>query len=316
MFGVVQDANAVKGANYLRITYHTSTDGITWGTTQYLGTVAEFTAAYPGFEPNHITAFANPVISGQIDLLVNAIVTPRPANWLVGQVLVHAAVNLSDPTAISYPLAPTAVLAPVAGSWDDIGIYRSGFILTAASGTMTMRLWYSGIATAGYPESCRTGYTEGVIYQYDAGGIVAPVPTDNTAPTVTFSMPATSNSLTVALTVSATDNVAADGFLLTENNVAPLADFSNVTTDGAGGTAKSAMLAWSATPPTEYVFTAEGSKTLYAWAKDAAGNVSDPVSDSVTITISALKDSQGSAAAFKSAGGAAVTFYDASGNQI
>ena len=38
-----------------------------------------------------------------------------------------------------------------------------------------MRLWYSGIAnTDSYPESCRTGYTEGVVYQYDAGGVITP----------------------------------------------------------------------------------------------------------------------------------------------
>ena len=177
MFGVVQDTTylSAKTADYQRITYRFSVDGITWGAVQYLGTVAEFTAAYPGFEPNHITAVANPAISGQIDLLINALVTPRPASWLSGCRLFHAVVNLPDPTAISYPLAPTAVLAPVAGSWDDIGIYRSGFTLTAASGEMTMRLWYSGIAnTDSYPESCRTGYTEGVVYQYDAGGVITP----------------------------------------------------------------------------------------------------------------------------------------------
>jgi hypothetical protein len=42
---------------------------------------------------------------------------------------------------------------------------------------------------------------------------------------------------------------------------------------------------WSATPPTSYTFASAGSKTLYAWAKDAAGNVSAGKSASVTITL-------------------------------
>jgi hypothetical protein len=128
---------------------------------------------------------------------------------------------------------------------------------------------------------------------------------DTTAPTVTaFAIPANSTTLTVPITsLTATDDVAVTGYLLTESGTPPLPD-------DAG---------WSATAPTSYTFANEGAKTLYAWAKDAAGNVSAGVSDSVVIALaptSSLKDNQGNAAAFKSAGGAAVTFYDGSGNQI
>ena len=42
---------------------------------------------------------------------------------------------------------------------------------------------------------------------------------------------------------------------------------------------------WSDTAQTTYVFDTEGSKTLYAWAKDAAGNISNSASDSVEVTI-------------------------------
>ena len=34
-----------------------------------------------------------------------------------------------------------------------------------------------------------------------------------------------------------------------------------------------------------YAFASEGTKTLYGWAKDAAGNVSASLSDTVTITL-------------------------------
>ncbi len=43
---------------------------------------------------------------------------------------------------------------------------------------------------------------------------------------------------------------------------------------------------WSASAPASYTFSTAGTKTLYAWAKDAAGNVSASMSASVTITIS------------------------------
>jgi hypothetical protein len=42
---------------------------------------------------------------------------------------------------------------------------------------------------------------------------------------------------------------------------------------------------WSATVPANFTFSAAGSKTAYAWAKDAAGNVSSSRSASITITL-------------------------------
>jgi hypothetical protein len=42
---------------------------------------------------------------------------------------------------------------------------------------------------------------------------------------------------------------------------------------------------WLASAPTSYTFATAGAKTLYAWAKDAAGNVSASRSASVTITL-------------------------------
>ncbi|MBJ6725747.1 DUF4082 domain-containing protein [Geomesophilobacter sediminis] len=84
-------------------------------------------------------------------------------------------------------------------------------------------------------------------------------PADTTAPTVTaFTLPASSTSLTVALSIAATDNVGVTGFLVTGSAAVP-------SPDAAG---------WSLSAPTSYTFTTQGSQTLYAWAKDAAGNVS------------------------------------------
>jgi hypothetical protein len=93
--------------------------------------------------------------------------------------------------------------------------------------------------------------------------------TDSTSPSVTaFSVPATSSSLIVpVISFTASDNVGVTGYMVTESSAAPLA------TDPR----------WTVTAPTSYTFSSFGSKTLYAWARDAAGNVSASLSASVTI---------------------------------
>ena len=87
---------------------------------------------------------------------------------------------------------------------------------------------------------------------------VAP-PADTVAPVVSFTLPTTATTLSVNVTsFSATDNVGVTGYQLTEAAVKPLAS--------AAG--------WSATAPASFTFPAAGWRTLSAWAKDAAGNVS------------------------------------------
>ena len=103
-------------------------------------------------------------------------------------------------------------------------------------------------------------------------GLKMPSVTDTTPPSVTaFGVPATATSLTVAITtLIATDNVAVTGYLVTEAAAKPSA--------GAAG--------WSSAKPAGYVFSSAGAKKLYAWAKDAAGNVSTSLSTNVTVTAS------------------------------
>jgi len=98
-----------------------------------------------------------------------------------------------------------------------------------------------------------------------------PAGSDTTLPTVSsFTIPATSTSLTVPITsFAATDNVGVTGYLVNESATKPAAS--------AAG--------WTATAPTSYTAATAGAKTLYAWAKDAAGNVSNSRSASVTITL-------------------------------
>jgi hypothetical protein len=98
----------------------------------------------------------------------------------------------------------------------------------------------------------------------------APAP-DTAAPVVTvFTMPSTSTALNVAISsLTATDAIGVTGYLVSESSAVPAAS--------ANG--------WSSSAPTMYSFSSQGSKTLYAWAKDAAGNVSNSLSKTVIVTL-------------------------------
>ncbi|MDD2735606.1 MAG: Ig-like domain-containing protein, partial [Desulfuromonadaceae bacterium] len=88
----------------------------------------------------------------------------------------------------------------------------------------------------------------------------------------TFTLPASATSLTVPVSgLAASDNIGVTGYLITESATAPTADTSG----------------WSATAPTSFTFSSAGSKTAYAWAKDAAGNVSAPRTATVVIDATA-----------------------------
>lgn len=95
--------------------------------------------------------------------------------------------------------------------------------------------------------------------------------TDTTAPVIgAFVIPATATTLSVNITTfTATDVNGVAGYKITETATAPLAS-------DAG---------WTSVKPTTYTFSTAGAKTLYAWAKDASGNVSASLYDSVIITL-------------------------------
>jgi hypothetical protein len=97
------------------------------------------------------------------------------------------------------------------------------------------------------------------------------------APTVTaFTLPETATSLTVPIiSFTATDNVGVTGYLVTQSSTTPSA----------------CARGWSSTAPTSFTFSASGKQIAYAWAKDAAGNISAAKSSSVTITLPKSKES-------------------------
>ena len=83
----------------------------------------------------------------------------------------------------------------------------------------------------------------------------------------TFALPTTSSTLTVQVTIDAKDNAGVTGYFLSENGATP----------GIGAPG------WSATLPTTFTFAGRGPRTLFAWVRDAAGNLSARSSADVTI---------------------------------
>lgn len=115
-------------------------------------------------------------------------------------------------------------------------------------------------------------FLAGCLSSDDSGGSGSGA--DTTAPTVTtFALPATSSSLTVSISsLVATDNVGVTAYLITTSATPP-----SISTSG-----------WSNPAPSAYTFAASGTQTAYAWARDAAGNVSAARMATVNITLASI----------------------------
>jgi len=99
-----------------------------------------------------------------------------------------------------------------------------------------------------------------------------PVPSaDTIRPRITvFNIPRLSTLMTVpVLALNAVDKAGVTGYILKESPVPP-------EVSDAG---------WTQTPPSSFTFTKSGVRHLYAWAKDAAGNISKKRSAKVRILI-------------------------------
>ncbi len=196
-------------------------------------------------------------------------------------------------TAFTIPATGTSLTVPISTLTATDNAAVTGYLLTE---TVTAPVATDAGWGATKPTSYTfTGISEGIatpktLYAWakDAAGnvslslsaITTITLSDATKPTVTgFTIPATGTSLTIAVsTLTATDNVAVSSYCITEIN-------------------SSTSCSWSTTAPTSYTFTTAGTKTLYAWAKDGAGNISTSLSASVdvditgpTITLSTLAD--------------------------
>jgi hypothetical protein len=213
-----------------------------------------------------------------------------------------AAGNISSPQSaqvtirVGPPPPPPDTTPPVISSfsipstWNSLTVPITSFVATDNVGVTGYALSESGSApSSGWSGSAPSSYTfssagNKTLYAWarDAAGNISspqsaqvtirvgppPPPPDTTPPVISsFSIPSTWNSLTVPITsFVATDNVGVTGYALSESGSAPSSG-------------------WSGSAPSSYTFSSAGNKTLYAWARDAAGNISSPQSAQLSITL-------------------------------
>ena len=205
--------------------------------------------------------------------------------WTSGGTLL-ATVTFADETASGWqtqsfatPVSVSAGTTYVASYHTNVGRYSanlnyfatgvdSGPLRALADGEDGGNGVYRYGASSAFPDQTwnAANYWVDVVF---SGGTAPPA--DTTAPVVTgFAIPATATTLTVPITtLTATDAVGVTGYLVTESATAPL--------PGGPG--------WSPAAPASYTFATPGAKTLHAWARDAAGNVSTSRSAATTITL-------------------------------
>jgi len=179
------------------------------------------------------------------------------------------------------PATATSLTVPVAGLSATDNVAVTGYLVNkvATPPAASAAGW-----TAAAPTSVTAVAGSNTFYAWarDAAGNVSAVKSatvvvtlpDTAAPVVTFSLPATATNLTIVVSsLSATDNVAVTGYLVNKVATPP-------TASAAG---------WTATAPASVIAVA-GSNTFYAWAKDAAGNVSAVKSATVVVTLPPAAD--------------------------
>jgi murein DD-endopeptidase MepM/ murein hydrolase activator NlpD len=120
---------------------------------------------------------------------------------------------------------------------------------------------YSGSEFVGWQGGC-AGKGNNCRIEVEGAMNVTATFRDISPPTIrSVAIPTFSTTLTVPVnSFSAHDNIEVSGYLITESPAPPLATFAD----------------WHSDRPSSYTCSSPGDKTLYAWAKDRAGNVSSP----------------------------------------
>jgi len=211
-----------------------------------------------------------------------------------------AAGDVTAPTVTAFTVPASSTSLTVSGisitATDAVGV--TGYIITesATAPLLTATGWVSVTSTTSF-STTTASYTAAspgtktlYVWARDAAGnrsaqftsrsvnITLP---DAVAPSVTvFTVPASSTSLTVSgISITATDAVGVTGYIITESATAP-------ALSAAGWVSVTSTTSFSTTTAS-YTAASPETKTLYAWARDAAGNVSTNRNASVTITLGA-----------------------------
>ncbi|RII27488.1 MAG: hypothetical protein CXR30_15370 [Geobacter sp.] len=207
-----------------------------------------------GQSPNVVVTVDNVTVSNDTTAPIIAITAPYSNVTVTGTVLV---------TAVSF---------------DNVGVSKVEFylngVLTSSSATAPYRFsWNTAMVTNdAYALTAKAYDAAGNIGKSSTVTVTVNNPVSDTTPPTVSAFTAPSSAYTLSVPVSsflATDNVGVTGYLITESAIAP----------------SSGSVGWSASAPSGYTFTTTGTKTLYAWARDAAGNISAAKTATIVVSI-------------------------------
>lgn len=161
----------------------------------------------------------------------------------------------------------TVILGNLSHTWDG-----TAKVATATTNPAGKSVFFTYNSSPTPPSNVGSYTVVGVIsdanYQGSASGTL--VINDLTRPVVnSFSAVPRTNFLIADITIFASDNALVTGYCVTESD----------TGSGCG---------WTPSAPGSYTFATAGAKTLYAFARDAAGNISDPYGATLTVSIPTL----------------------------
>ncbi len=277
-FTVTTPSNSLN----IPITAFTATDTV--GVTGYLITTSATpplagAAGWTGTAPATFTVASDgaytlyPWAKDAVGNVSNVFATPRAVSVDTAKPTVNTFTVTTPSNSLNIPI--TAFTAT-----DTVGV--TGYLITtSATPPLAGAAGWTGTAPATFTVASDGAYT---LYPWakDAAGNVSnvfatprAVSVDTTKPTVnTFTVTTPSNSLNIPITAfTATDTVGVTGYLITTSATPPLA--------GAAG--------WTGTAPATFTVASDGAYTLYPWAKDAVGNVSNVFATPRAVSVDTTK---------------------------
>src|SRR3989338_7071964 len=259
-----------------------------------------------GTSDNYTVLYTPPSnLSGTVTVTLRALDLANPANSMTTETwsFTIASGGTTDTTApsspsISFGSATTSsqlATATISAS-DDTGV--TGYYLSESSRTpsITSSGWTSVPSTTSYNSNVSFTLSSGngtktvyVWFKDAVGNISSPAnatislnQTDTTAPTspsISINSGATSTTTaSVTLTLSASDDTGVTGYYASESSITP-------SLTATGWTTVTSATSYSATGAFT-LSSSSGTKTVYVWFKDAAGNISSSANSSITLTAS------------------------------
>lgn len=228
----------------------------------------------------------------------------------------------------SAPTTPTGVSATAADKQVTVS-------WTAVTGATSYNIYWSnstGVTktngtqiTGAASPYIHTGLTNGTTYYYvvtavnsygesgessqvnamPSSGTDVTAPSNTTAADFTNSGESSTSSTSVTLAISATDTVGVTAYYTSETSSTPSASAS-------GWTAITSTTSYSASVSFT-LSSGDGTKTVYVWFKDAAGNVSVSTNDSITLSIGSIPSAPTGVAVTAGNAQATITWNSVSG---